>query len=272
MDLIAKQNNYTMKKISVIVPFVIFLVACDRQPKGQHAIVDKAEEVNSVAQNADYYDLDTTFSVITWIGSKPTGQHNGTIELSGGEIATAGKLGEPGELIVGGSFTIDIRSLDVKDLPKGSEDHTKLTRHLMSDDFFGAKEHPTATFVITSVIPFDTSLTVSDKEEFKSAYAPTRLSEFMIANPTHYITGNLTMKGITKSIGFPVLIRIDGRQLKAEAKFNIDRTDWNLSYGDEDSVRASILDSIRDKATDRFIYNTVNVGFSLRATKRNPAI
>ena len=46
--------------------------------------------------------------------------------------------------------------------------------------------------------------------------------------------------------------------LKAEGKFNIDRTRWNISYQDESSVL--------DKLKDQFIYNTVNVGFSIEAT------
>lgn len=45
--------------------------------------------------------------------------------------------------------------------------------------------------------------------------------------------------------------------LKALANFNINRTDWGLMYGDEASVA--------DKAKDQFIYNTVNVGFTLEA-------
>lgn len=81
----------------------------------------------------------------------------------------------------------------------------------------------------------------------------------MVTNPTHTITGNLTMRGTTKSVSFPAKVSVDANSIVAEAKFNIDRTDWNLSYGDESSVV--------DKAQDKFIYNTVNVGFSLVANK-----
>jgi len=42
-----------------------------------------------------------------------------------------------------------------------------------------------------------------------------------------------------------------------EAKFNIDRTNWNIKYGEE----ASVTDKIKDK----FIYDTVNLGFTVEA-------
>jgi accessory colonization factor AcfC len=51
---------------------------------------------------------------------------------------------------------------------------------------------------------------------------------------------------------------MDG-ELSAKAKFNIDRTEWNLSYGDEANAV--------DKAKDKFIYNTVNIGLEVTASK-----
>jgi accessory colonization factor AcfC len=50
---------------------------------------------------------------------------------------------------------------------------------------------------------------------------------------------------------------MEGGVLKAKANFNINRTDWGLMYGDEAGAV--------DKAKDKFIYNTVNVGFELEA-------
>ena len=45
--------------------------------------------------------------------------------------------------------------------------------------------------------------------------------------------------------------------IAAQAGFNIDRTEWGLSYGDEASAV--------DKAKDQFIYNTVSVNFDIKA-------
>lgn len=240
------------RALALVIP-VLFFSSCNQTPKGQSAEVGDAKEVAVIEKTAEVYDVDVAQSVVTWIGSKPTGQHNGTISL------TEGTLGVIDGKISGGSFIIDIQSLENNDLEKGSEPYTKLTNHLMSDDFFAAKQFPTATFELVEVVPFDTSIAINSTKQFESDYTPATTSEFMVANPTHYITGNLTMRGITKSVKFPADIMININSIKAEAKFNINRTDWNLRYQDEASVA--------DKTKDKFIYNTVNVGFSLSAVK-----
>lgn len=68
-------------------------------------------------------------SMVTWIGSKPTGKHNGTINITAGEVSVSGTD------IVAGNFTFDITSLKALDLEEGSENYQKLTGHLMSADF-----------------------------------------------------------------------------------------------------------------------------------------
>ena len=61
------------------------------------------------------------------------------------------------------------------------------------------------------------------------------------------------------SIAFPAKLIVEEGIIKAEAKFNIDRTLWGVMYGDEASVA--------DKAKDKFVYNTVNIGLILEADK-----
>ncbi len=87
-----------------------------------------------------------------------------------------------------------------------------------------------------------------------------KVSEYKIDNPTHAITGNLTMRDTTLSITFPANVSVTDGTVSAEAKFNIDRTNWNVSYGDETDPVA--------QAKDKFIYNTVNVGFNITATQQ----
>jgi len=79
----------------------------------------------------------------------------------------------------------------------------------------------------------------------------------MVANPTHWISGNLTLRGNTKNIKFPAAVSLRNGEVSAQAGFNIDRTQWGLSYGDEATAV--------DKAKDQFIYNTVNIGFDIKA-------
>jgi len=206
--------------------------------------VSTTEDAMSISVNADN-------SVVTWIGSKPAGKHNGTINVAGGEVLVQN------ETIVGGSFDIDINSLTVLDLPADSEWNEKLRGHLMSADFFDAENFSSAQFEITGATPFAQAQLGNDNEEFATEYAPASLSEIMVENPTHFISGNLTMRGITKNITFPAWVNLENGVVKAKASFNINRTDWELMYQDESSVA--------DKAKDKFIYNTVNVGFELEA-------
>jgi accessory colonization factor AcfC len=64
------------------------------------------------------------------------------------------------------------------------------------------------------------------------------------------------MRENTKNIKFPAAVSASNGSVNAKAGFNINRTEWGLSYGDEAGAV--------DKAQDRFIYNTVNVGFDIK--------
>lgn len=213
------------------------MFSCTSNPDSDEAEVKEAEEVNT-SESAASLAVVLNESEMTWVGTKPTGRHNGTIAMKEGDFKI-----ENGT-IVGGKFVFDLNQIDVLDLE--GEDKQKLTGHLMSDDFFAVAEHPEAIFEITKVEELE------EGEQMDSMD-----SEFKINNPTHKISGNLTMRGNTKNITFPARVSMDGSEIKAEAKFNIDRTRWGVSYGDESKVA--------DKAKDNFIYNTVNIGLNLKA-------
>lgn len=195
--------------------------------------------------------LDPNASTIAWRGYKPAGQHFGKIP------ATEGNLVVQGTEITGGSFTFDITGLKIEDLEEGSENYGKLWGHLQSPDFFDAANHPKATFEITSVEPFAAGDMIADAEQFETDNTPKAASELSPENPTHWISGNLTMRGTTKNIKFPAAVTINNGVVSAKAGFNIDRTAWGLSYGDEATAV--------DKAKDQFIYNTVSLELDVKA-------
>lgn len=195
--------------------------------------------------------LDPASTSIAWRGYKPAGQHFGKIP------ATTGTLTDQGSEITGGSFTFDIKGLKIEDLEDGSEDYGKLWGHLQSADFFDAANYPTATFEITGVEPFAAGDMVADQEQFETDNTPKAASELSPENPTHWISGNLTMRGTTKNIKFPAAVTIENGAVMAKAGFNIDRTAWGLSYGDEANAV--------DKAKDQFIYNTVSLQLDVKA-------
>jgi polyisoprenoid-binding protein YceI len=213
--------------------------------------VQEEQSVSKIPDDAIVIEIDTTASHVLWTGSKPTGQHTGTIAISSGRIALLE------DSIVGGDILINLEKIDVLDLKDDPEDYQRLVDHLRSDDFFDVTQYPMATFTITQVQPFSSADTMKVKEDFETEYAPKTSREHMVDSPTHWITGNLTMRGTTLSITFPARITRSDGVLTAEAKFNIDRTLWGLMYKNEGDIR--------DKARDSFIYNTVNTGFILRA-------
>ena len=243
--------SYKINFTLLVVAVMAMIVSCST-PKGETVETKDAEEVKETASYAVSYEVQTDQSSIGWVGSKPTGKHTGMIPVSEGSFSVTN-----GDL-TGGAFTIDIKGLEVTDLEKDSDSYNKLKGHLMSKDFFAADSFATAKFEITDVQLFVEG-SVTDKEEFKTDFAPKTATQNMVDNPTHTISGNLTMRGVTKNISFPASVTMTDTGISANAKFNIDRTDWSLSYGDEASAV--------DKAKDKFIYNTVNLELTVAASK-----
>lgn len=241
-----------MKTLTYLFVLVLgfALVSCGAKQEGTEAEVSEAQEVQEVVASTEY-TVDTDNSVVTWIGSKPAGKHNGTIPVSSGTIAVEG------DAIVGGTITIDVASIENEDLAEDQDMYDKLVGHLKSADFFHTDSFPTAEFVITSVAPYTAADKPEGKDQYETENKPVTADEYMVASPTHKITGNLTMRGTTKSITFPAAVDMTDGTIKATAKFNIDRTQWGVMYGNEASVV--------DKAKDSFIYDTVNVGFEFTA-------
>lgn len=145
----------------------------------------------------------TTAGTINWTGAKLAYDHTGTMNIESGVFSAEGNK------IKSGDFIIDMTSLKNSDLASKPEDQAKLEGHLMSGDFFDVEKFPKATFSITSVADADT-------DEANSM-----------------ITGNLTLKGVTKSVTFPALVvaKEDGSLTAVSDKFKINRTDWGVKYG-----------------------------------------
>lgn len=150
-------------------------------------------------------NVNKSASSIAWLAKKVTGEHNGTVGIS------AGALNIDGNKLIGGNFTIDLKTIKALDITDPGYNQ-KFIGHITSGDFFEVEKFPTATFVITKVAG-------------------------------NQVTGNLTIKGITKSITFPAEIAIKGGKLNAKANITIDRTDFNIKYGSK-----KFFDSIGDKA------------------------
>jgi polyisoprenoid-binding protein YceI len=143
-------------------------------------------------------------SRIAWKAYKVTGSHHGTIDLKSGALVF------DNDQLTGGEFVVQMTSLISTDLE--GESKGKLEGHLKSDDFFGVENHPTSTLVFTKVAP-------SGKNSYD-------------------VTGDLTIKGITKPVTFDVSIYGS----KATATMKIDRSEYNVRYGS-----GSFFENLGDK-------------------------
>ncbi len=222
--------------------FAGLIVGCAEAPKSDEAKVAEAEDIQKTEEAAaSTYSVDTDASKVLWVGTKPTGKHNGTINITSGSFTIEGGN------ITAGNIMIDMSTLVAEDLVDSPEDKAKLEGHLKSGDFFEVETYPNAEFVIAEVMPYQAPEATEGEE------AAAEESEYKIADPTHTIRGNLTLKGVAKSIEFPAKVSMEDGMMSAEARFNIDRTNWGISFMEEGSV------------PDKFIHNKVNVGFSLKA-------
>ncbi|GGH75764.1 MAG: YceI family protein [Bacteroidetes bacterium] len=201
------------------------LVACNDAAESE-AATGAAQEVKEVAE-AVTYPVSAQSGHVAWIGFKTNvdWSHNGTIQVKDGEFKV-----KDGEL-VGGNFTIDMKTIRPLDLEEGTENYTNLVGHLESPDFFETSAYPTATFEITNV------------------------SKVQGGAASHEVQGNLTMKDTTNNITFPANIQVtDGVVSFKTPEFSINRTKWNVMF------RSSGIEGVmKDDLIDDYIKLSVDL-------------
>lgn len=147
------------------------------------------------------YVLNSTESMLKAQGKKP---------LVVGYTDIGGISFKSGEIIVSdgrisGTITVDMNSITVESTGNGGGE-PMLQKHLKSSDFFDVENYPESLFRIT-----ETKLTGEDS--------------------LYMVTGNLTIKDITKPITFPAVIRMKDGKMITEGSVSIDRTLWGIKYG-----------------------------------------
>lgn len=190
-----------------LLTVVMFSYYCAEAPDAETAGTGEAQTESEASGHA--HPVDVEASEIGWIGTKLTGQHNGTIRLKSGSIQM-----ESDGKITGGEFVMDMSTITVLDLT--GENKEKLEKHLRDTDFFEVAKFPTAKFVITSAEP-------AGDGKLK-------------------VTGNLTMRDVTKSVTFTANVESKNNMpAKITADFNIDRQLWGIVY------KGKPDDAIRDE-------------------------
>jgi len=138
------------------------------------------------------YSVNVEKSTLTWTGYKPTGSHTGTVLLQSGTIEMNGKK------IKSGSFIADMATI------KDADGSARLEGHLKSADFFEIEVFPISKFEVTKTHHMD--------------------------GKTH-VTGNLTIKNVTKEITFHADVNVVGDTVTLTSKtFKINRAEYNIKY------------------------------------------
>lgn len=210
------------KSLLSIVAISAIVASCNQAPDAAKA--ETTEKQEAAATQGAAYTIDVAESTVGWLGTKPVGQHNGDFKLSSGSLSVADGA------VTGGNFVIDINSIRNFDLTDDS--NGKLVGHLKSGDFLDAEKHPTAKFEVTKVEVLQNDTT-----------------------GTHKVSGNLTLRDSTKNVTFPAKIAVSDSDVTATANFNIDRTQWGLFYGNDQSLG------------DKFIRPEVNLTLNIKAKK-----
>lgn len=219
----------TILNVFVIAGLAVATVGCKNDNK--QAQTGEAQEAAVANEAAVEFVVDTTSSVIEWKGEKPTGTHTGTIHIAEGSFMANDSIVESG------TFVIDMESITVTDLEGDEkanlEAHLKGTVEGKEGDFFNVTEYPDATFEVTGVTE---------------------------NNGEILLQGNLTLKGETKNVQFPVDINRNGDSLELTSEaFTIDRTNWNVNYGSK---------SVFDSLGDNFINDEIELTVKVKATTR----
>lgn len=193
---------------------------------GQSNTAVTASDSASVAELnlEETLDINNTHSYISWKGFKPGGEHFGKLPITTGQISFKG-----GELNAG-YISIAMNGIIVEDLT--GEMATQLKVHLENQDFFDVGKYPDARFELTGVT------NTADENS---------------------ISGNLTLKDVTKNINIPIakIERTEEGVVKIISQtFRINRTDWNVKYGSK-SIFASL--------GDNFIDDEIELSFHLEA-------
>lgn len=219
-----------MKKIIINTIGALALITSMISCKGEQNETqpEEAKEV-AVVENAQKFSVDTSASILDWIGSKPTENHTGTISIASGTVNILGDK-------ITGSFIIDMTSINVTDLEgkgkEGLESHLKGTAKEKEDHFFNVAKYPTAAFEITGI---------TEKEGKKM------------------MQGNLTIRDKKKNIEFPITYNVNGDTMTLSSeKFTIDRTEWGVNYGSQ---------SVFDNLGDKFINDDIEITIKLSAIK-----
>lgn len=214
-----------MKKIStlLLIASLVFTMSCNNEAKTTETTsatpeVVATETSNTIADKT--YMVSNSESVVKWEGKKAVGGgHDGTVNVAAGKFEVInGKLNA-------GKLSLDMTSITALDLTDPGK-KANLEGHLKDGDFFNTAEHPMATLDITD------------------------------ASNMAAVKANLTIKGITNEITFPVTMEMVGEAVHLSTRLEIDRTKYEITYNS-----GNFFENLGDKMiNDNFTISAILIG------------
>lgn len=181
---------------AVIVAIIIWATQWSSFPETTEVVTGgDVVAIPSVSEDAKIYKLQEEESKVIWKGrrvaeSGTVAGHEGVVQLLDGGIAIKGNN------VQAGKFIIDMQSITATDLQGDIASQQKLEENLKTN-FFETERFPTATVIVKKV---QDSVVIAD----------------------------VTIKGITQQVAFPINIKYAGSVIAAKASILIDRTQWGI--------------------------------------------
>ena len=219
----------------LIVCTALFAISCQNKgTESQTSETQPFETVSTTAGADQVFHVVPSASQIHWEGYKPAMgvTHTGKVNISEGNLSIKDGM------IIGGSFVIDFTTIQDTDLTGDTkaklEAHLKGTTAGKEDDFFNVNKYPTGKFEITKVTAIEGD-----------------------ADANTLIYGNLTIKDVTKNVGFKSNVQIDNATLTATTPlFTLDRTEWGIKV-----LSKKFFDNLKDG----FVSDEFGMRIELRA-------
>ena len=199
--------KHKITKTVMVLSLIFGLLACKTSTEDSNSNTSDSMVTAKTLNVQGKKEVNIKQSVVIWKGHKLFGTHTGDIQLKEGALEFESGVLKSGKIVVDMS---SIRATELmkdddeddedEDEEEGHDDQDDLANHLKDADFFDTASYPEATFII--------------KEVTTKAHK-------------YYVKGDMTIKGITNVIEFPV--EIEANMLKAQ--ITIDRTSFGIKYG-----------------------------------------
>ena len=201
-----------MKTFLKIIIVVVIIVA-------GYLIFRKDESLPQINENATSTPIvitDGTYTVssstLIWSGKKTL--ISGYVDSGTVKIKSASFTVVDGS-VASGTLVVDLNTIAVEGTGRGNGE-SQLEKHLKSKDFFDVVKYPESNLIING-------------------------------SEDGMIYGDLTIKGITKPIKFPVIMEEEGNMVKIMGVLTVDRTMYDVRFGSSkffDNLANNVIDDM----------------------------